>query len=42
MAELETTKEEFNSKKVSLENVNDAKKLLSEINQKIMTITNNK
>jgi hypothetical protein len=42
MAELEKTKEEFNSKKESLENVNDAKKLLSEINQRIMTITNNK
>lgn len=42
MKSLEETKEEFNDKKVSLENVNDAKKLLSEINQKIMTITNNK
>jgi len=42
MSELEETKEEFNTKKGSLENVNDAKKLLSEINQKIMTITNNK
>ena len=40
--ELEKTKEEFNEKKVSLENVNEAKKLLSEINQKIMAITNNK
>ena len=42
MKSLEETKEEFNAKKVSLENVNDAKKLLSEVNQKIMTITNNK
>ena len=42
MSSLEKTKEEFNEKKVSLENVNDAKKLLSEINQKIMAITNNK
>lgn len=42
MKSLEETKDEFNDKKVSLENVNDAKKLLSDINQKIMTITNNK
>lgn len=49
LAKLKTTitafeeiKEDFNAKKVTLENVNDAKKLLSDVNQKIVGITNNK
>lgn len=42
MKSLEETKKEFNEKKVTLENVNEAKNLLNDINQKIMTITNNK
>ena len=42
--ELEGSEEKLQgfSFESAVENVNEAKKLLSEVNQKIMTITNNK